>query len=183
MEEDLKPDTQNEKKIGPSRIKKMLSFFFKKGIAIIIIFLFLAVLWKITNGIYTRVVSTSVDQKGTLDYYPKVEKKESLATVAIDTIQLDLRPENAKDNGVNVTLHLALAYEGENGLLNEEITQRTEQIKDILRDIITRKVYRDFKGSKRIAELKKEIKDSINSILVNGKIVDIYFDQFKIVPH
>jgi flagellar FliL protein len=76
-----------------------------------------------------------------------------------------------------ITIHLA--YE-DNIELNTELVRRTAQIQDVINVILRGKAYRDLKTIEGSLELKDNIKAHINSVLISGKIKEIYFTEFVV---
>lgn len=176
-------ETQESTKIkGSGKIGQFLFMIIKRAVQLGVLFFCVTVLWKIGNAIYSRTMGVNDNQSSTIDYYPKEEKKQPYAVKKVGDVKLRTVPINGQEQGATVRLKLAIAYESPNKKLERELEEREVQINDIIRNLLIRKVYRDFKDPERIMELKKEIKDSVNSVLVNGEISDIYFDQFDIVP-
>ena len=79
-----------------------------------------------------------------------------------------------------VRLKMNLAYDGKNKKLATELSQRIEQIRDIVIRILNSKEKQDIDEPIEKEELKEEIKKQINNILSSGEIEDIYYDEFVI---
>src|SRR5208283_4420828 len=73
---------------------------------------------------------------------------------------------------------LSLAYDGQNKKLALELTERTQQIRDIILTILNSKEKQDIDTESEKEGLKEEIKKQINNVLTTGVINDIYYDQF-----
>ncbi len=80
-----------------------------------------------------------------------------------------------------IKLSLYLAYDEDNSSLAEELNDRNIEIIDKVQLIIAAKNYDDLNtANKREFNLKKELINEINSLLIEGKIKDLYFTQFYI---
>ncbi|MGC8765831.1 MAG: flagellar basal body-associated FliL family protein [Brevinematia bacterium] len=79
-----------------------------------------------------------------------------------------------------VRLRVNLAYDGKNKKLAQELSQRIEQIRDIIIRVLNSKEKQDIDEPIEKEELKEEIKKQINNILSSGEIEDIYYDEFVI---
>ncbi|GMT50279.1 MAG: hypothetical protein IEMM0008_1818 [bacterium] len=80
-----------------------------------------------------------------------------------------------------IKLSLYLAYDENNSSLAEELKDRNVEIIDKVQLIIAAKNYDDLNtANKREFNLKKELINEINSLLIEGKIKDLYFTQFFI---
>ncbi len=62
--------------------------------------------------------------------------------------------------------------------LAEEIAKRNPQIRDYINMILSTKTYEEVSTQEGKNNLKNEIKDTLNSFLVQGKIKKIYFTEF-----
>lgn len=60
----------------------------------------------------------------------------------------------------------------------DEIDKRKAQVRDIIIIILSSKRYEEVSTKEGIENLKNEIKDTINSFLTNGKIVNVFFTEF-----
>ena len=60
----------------------------------------------------------------------------------------------------------------------EEIDKRKAQIRDIIIIILSSKTYDQVSAREGKDNLRTEIKDTINSFLVQGKITNVYFTEF-----
>lgn len=74
---------------------------------------------------------------------------------------------------------VSLGYEN-NPELNAEFVQRTVQIQHIINIILRSKKYEDMDSVEDIIGLSEEIKAHINTILVAGKVKEVYFKEFVI---
>lgn len=73
-------------------------------------------------------------------------------------------------------VNMELEIQGEHGL--EEIDKRKAQVRDIIIIILSSKTYEDVSSRQGKDELRNEIKDTINSFLVQGKISNVFFTEF-----
>ncbi|MFV3408276.1 flagellar basal body-associated FliL family protein [Bdellovibrio bacteriovorus] len=60
----------------------------------------------------------------------------------------------------------------------EELEKRKAQIRDIIIIILSSKTYEDVSSREGKDSLRSEIKDTINSFLVQGKISNVFFTEF-----
>ena len=85
------------------------------------------------------------------------------------------------DGVYQVSLSLALAFDGKNTELTEELMQVQPLIKDRIQYIVASKTYHDINSTRKRQDLlKKAIIHEINSLLRHGHIEDLYFTQFLI---
>ncbi|MDH5681047.1 MAG: flagellar basal body-associated FliL family protein [Spirochaetota bacterium] len=93
-------------------------------------------------------------------------------------LALDKKDEESMTTIVQVKL--GLAYEAENQLILDEIIKRKQQIRDKVQYVIARKSYEEISSSTNREEiLKEDLRNALNSI-IEGEILDIYFDTFVI---
>lgn len=61
---------------------------------------------------------------------------------------------------------------------SEEIEKRKAQVRDIIIIILSSKTYEEVSSREGKDSLRNEIKDTINSFLVSGKISNVFFTEF-----
>ncbi len=87
---------------------------------------------------------------------------------------------NTADQGEShfIKLRMSLGFEKNNPALKQELTDRMSQLRDIVNLILAGKTKDQLSTIQEQLELREEIKASINHILSDGKITNIYFDEF-----
>ncbi len=95
-----------------------------------------------------------------------------LADFTINTADID------EQHVIRVTI--ALAYAQKDAAVSAELAQREAQIRDIINKILSAKRKDQLDSVDGKEDLKLEIKNAINNIMVNGKIKDVYFIDFFI---
>ena len=95
-----------------------------------------------------------------------------LADFTINTADID------EQHVIRVTI--ALAYTQKEAAVSAELAQREAQIRDIINRILSSKRKDEIDSIEGKEDLKNEIKNAINNIMVNGKIKDVYFIDFFI---
>jgi flagellar protein FliL len=79
-----------------------------------------------------------------------------------------------------IRVRMSLGYDGENKKIAVELPQRTQQIRDIILQILNSKEKQDIDEQQEKESLKQELIKAINNVLTTGEIQDIYFDEFVI---
>lgn len=79
---------------------------------------------------------------------------------------------NLSDKGY---IKVSLVYLLENKDIVKELQSKDYEIRDRIFAILRSKNFERVKDSRGMEELRKQIKESINTILSGGKIVDVYF--------
>lgn len=80
-----------------------------------------------------------------------------------------------------VQVELALAYKSEKEEFVQELNTRKQQIRSIVRYVTEQNKYKQVSTvEKRHHTLKKELKKAINDVLIEGRILDIFFNTFVI---
>ena len=93
----------------------------------------------------------------------------------------EFRVNTADENETRfIRLKLSLGFALGNPALSAELAQRISQLRNIINLILVGKVSKNLSTIEGRLELQEEIKASINHVLVNGKISDIYFDELII---
>ena len=87
---------------------------------------------------------------------------------------------NTADQGTThfIKLKLSLGFEKGNAPLSAELAQRTPQLQNIINLILAGKKKEDLATVARQLELREEIKASINHMLSDGKVKEVYFKEF-----
>lgn len=78
-----------------------------------------------------------------------------------------------------IKVKMSLAYES-NAELNNELTQRRDQIQHIVNIILQGKKYEDLNSVSDTVGLAEEIKAHVNVILISGKIKEVYFKELVV---
>lgn len=104
----------------------------------------------------------------------KLEPKNAIGTVVpLETFIVNL----AGSKGRKVAkVNMEIEVVGEKGL--EEIENRKAQIRDIIIIILSSKTYEEVSTREGKENLRNEVKDTINSFLVQGKIAKVFFTEF-----
>jgi flagellar FliL protein len=80
-----------------------------------------------------------------------------------------------------VMVDISIGYEQGNKVVQTELVNRTPQIKDIVRQFFATRKAVDLAPGKE-NDLKMELADKINSIMSDGKVRQLVFDNLTIVP-
>lgn len=93
--------------------------------------------------------------------------------IPLETFMVNLSGSKGKKVAkVNMEIEL------DNPKLAEEIAKRNPQIRDYINMILSTKTYEEVSTQEGKNNLKDEIRDTLNSFLVQGKIKKIYFTEF-----
>lgn len=79
-----------------------------------------------------------------------------------------------------VRLKIYIAYPEKNTPLMVELGQRKFQIRDIVISTVASMKKEDLDEAIERDELKERLKKLINNVLVNGEIIDVFFDEFTV---
>jgi flagellar FliL protein len=77
-----------------------------------------------------------------------------------------------------IKLKLSLAFEPGNKALSGELAQRAPQLRNIINLILAGKTKEELSTQQGQLELREEIKASINHVLSEGKVEEVYFSEF-----
>ncbi|AEM78808.1 flagellar FliL protein [Thermoanaerobacter thermohydrosulfuricus] len=83
---------------------------------------------------------------------------------------------NLKGDGKFVKATIELQVADKNIL--KTLEERNPQIRDLIIQILRGKTEQDVEGPEGQEKLKNDIKNEINKIIGEGKIVNVYFDEF-----
>lgn len=79
-----------------------------------------------------------------------------------------------------IKLKLTLGFKPGNKALAAELAQRTPQLRNIINLILASKTREELTTIEGQLQLREEIKASINHVLSEGKIEEVYFNEFII---
>jgi flagellar FliL protein len=77
-----------------------------------------------------------------------------------------------------IKLKLSLGYNKEDLKLQTELIERTVQLRHIINILLSGKRYEDLDSVEEKIDLAEEIKASINIVLRNGQIKEVYYREF-----
>lgn len=77
-----------------------------------------------------------------------------------------------------IKLRLSLGFDPSNAALSAELAQRSPQLRDIVNLILASRTKDELSTIQARLELREEIKASINHVLSEGKISDVYMQEF-----
>lgn len=184
MAEDLEKETEQEESSGSysDQEGKKLSGGLVKMLMIVASALVGIILMVVVSNIVYNVKSSGVDDQKEVIWAPGVTpKKEPYQTMLINQLKMNLSDPTGT-NPVFVQMEMALAYEQNNLLLQNELLNRKYEMRDKIITLISSKTYEDINTPDKIQGLKKEIKNQVNTLLINGLIEDIYLIDFNAVP-
>jgi len=92
----------------------------------------------------------------------------------------DFKVNTADQDTFFINIELSLGFEKSNKALSNELRKREPQLRIIINLALASKTKEEASSMKGQLELRETIKTSINSILTNGKISEVYFDELTI---
>ena len=132
-----------------------------KNIVLVVLILFILML--MTTGIAYFVAKNIVGNTGPK---PAESQKNYVTYSAGDFLT------NLSDKGY---IKLSLVYLLDDKGAEKELQSKDYEIRDKIFTILRSKNFDAVKDSKGMEDLRKQIKESINAILSNGKVEDVYF--------
>lgn len=161
---------------GFSRTLAKILMFLAFGIVGIIIVIVINI---IMINAMTKTKKQVVD---TRSYDPSFRPRTApLMTRKLKAFRVNLDVTDETNSQVFVQCTISLAYDGTNTALTNELVSRDDQIRSRINSIIASKRYDEINTSfKRENYLSREILNEINSILMAGRVRDIYITQFTI---
>lgn len=79
-----------------------------------------------------------------------------------------------------VRVALSLGYNPNNKQLQQELTDRGTQIRDIILSLLNSKEKNQIDEFLEKEQLKEEIRRTINNILINGEVEAVYYTEFTV---
>ncbi|MDR1933504.1 MAG: flagellar basal body-associated FliL family protein [Spirochaetales bacterium] len=92
-----------------------------------------------------------------------------------------IRARTADAPPAMVMVDISIGYEQGNKIVQSELVNRTPQIKDIVRQFFASRRTSDLTPGKE-NDLKVELAEKINSIMTDGKVRQVIFDNLTIIP-
>ena len=93
----------------------------------------------------------------------------------------DIRTRTADETPYTVIARVALGYDDGNKNLYNEIVERTPKLQDLIRSYFTQKTAAEVEP-KNEEIVKEELKVRVNSVLSSGKIEDVIFLEYNVIP-
>lgn len=107
--------------------------------------------------------------------------KEDFSVFPLPSFRIVLDKAEDETLASIVQVELALAYKTEKEEFILELNDRKQQIRSIVQYITAQKKYREVSTvAKRHHNLKKDLKKALNDVLIEGRILDIFFNTFVI---
>jgi len=134
-------------------------------------------------------ISSSKDTKkirldDVLDSIKTSKDKESVGLfdneAMLPIYELDTFTINLADINITRYARLNIKLELNNYEVEEEVERRTPQIRDLIIVLLSSKKFNDINTTEGKDSLRMEIIKSINTYLVKGEIVNLYFTDFVV---
>lgn len=123
---------------------------------------------------------SALDAQSAADAGEESEQAADLEQPLGPILPLDTFIVNLADKGGNRYLRVTMALELETNQLEDELNKRLPQVRDSILMILPTKRFEDISSAEGKTALRDQILEKINSILVLGKITNIYFKEFVI---
>jgi flagellar basal body-associated protein FliL len=102
---------------------------------------------------------------------------KTTAYTALGQIRAATRPESPDAAGGVVSVTPWFSYPAGDAALNEELFQKTRQLKSVVTAYFSRHTLRELRGLGEEA-VKRELTQAINECLVLGAVTQVYFDDY-----
>ena len=113
-------------------------------------------------------------QKVSVDYAGKAPKYDWFSALG------EIRGRTADETPSTFIVDVRVGYEKNNKTVQTELTERTPQIRDIIRQFFTSKKAEQLKPGFE-NDLKAELTEKINAVMTDGKVKAVVFDNFTVV--
>lgn len=163
-EEELEAGAAKRKLFGPSLVRTLL-------------YVAAALVMLVISGTVAYVIARRVGVQPGQERISSefTERKKPLAQYDLGEFSLNTS-DPVEPHFIKITM--VLGYEEGNQLLQTEIVARRPQLRDIVINIVGAKTFSELATQDMRKELKDELLDSINSILKDGQIEEIFFTEF-----
>jgi flagellar FliL protein len=163
-EETLETGAQRRRFLGPPMIRTLL--YIAAALVLIII-----------SATVAYIVAQRV---GTPPRTEKISPEETVKEKPLQYFAMNAFSVNTSDTDEQhfLKVEIQLGYDVGRAELQQEIIDRRPEIRDIVISIVGAKKYNDLDTQDEREELKKEILNRINAILIAGKIKKVVFTDF-----
>lgn len=93
----------------------------------------------------------------------------------------EIRGRTSDENPNTVVVKVSIGYDQGNKAVQSELIQRTPRIRDMIRSYFSSKTARELEPRYE-EEIKQELKERINRIMTQGKIREVIFLEFNVIP-
>jgi len=128
--------------------------------------------------------SKKIKLDNVLDSIKKSKDKETVGLFDDETTlpiyELDTFTVNLADINITRYARVNIKLELNNYDVEEEVERRTPQIRDLIIVLLSSKKFNDINSTEGKDNLRMEIIKSINTYLVKGEIVNLYFTDFVV---
>ncbi len=168
--EELETEAQQETKEKP-KILKILGFSL---LALVLVFLTIAISFLVASKVLGKKYEPEKQRFGAYQVQPPGEVFKFRDPFMVNYADVEGQIVH------NVVLHVALEYDPKRYKnLGIELSQREEQLRDIILSILYDKSFEEVTSKNRLEDLKEEIKDKINRVLIQGKIRNVYITSMN----
>ena len=175
LEEDVavSEDVQSGKKVGllPAVMIKILKWA-ALGIAAVILIVTVVVItvnWLVggkQNAVYPSVSEEYQGKPPILEYYNNID---------------EIRGRTSDETSYTVLVRPSLGFDPKNKSLYNELVQRTPELRHMIRSYFSSKTAFDLAPSHE-EQIILELKEMINRILSQGKVKEVLFLDFNVIP-
>lgn len=184
-EERLEEDEEKEEKdsAGAQNYDEVGGKGLSKGLIKILMFIAAGlvgiILMVVVSNIVFNMRNKGETKQEEVTWAPGVTPKKSpYQTLKIDPFKLSLNDPTGT-NTVFLMFEMAIGYEKNNIKLQTELSDRKFEMRDKILTLLASKTYEDLNTPDKVQTLKKEIKNQINTLLLNGLIEEIYIIEFN----
>ena len=93
----------------------------------------------------------------------------------------DIRTRTADETPYTVIARIGLGYDSNDDRLYEELGRRNDKLQDLMRSYFTQKTAAEVEPRNE-AIVKQEMLIRVNAILSSGKIEDVIFYEYNVIP-
>lgn len=176
LEEDsaVSEDTQSGRKVGilPAVLIKILKWTALILAAVIFIVTVVVITVQFLNGGNNQRSAIAVTSEAYEGRPPVLEYFNNIGEV---------RCRTSDEATYTVLIEPSIGYDPKNKQLQTELISRTPQLRDMVRAYFSSKTADQLRPENETA-LKLELKEMINRLLTQGKIKEIIFPSFNVIP-
>ena len=111
---------------------------------------------------------------------PLPEKTEKPKEIEYNFFGPDDYTVNLADSGQRRYLKVQITLAFEDGKLQDELTKKKAQVRDLVITILRSRTALDLENSEGMETLRSEIKAGLNAVLAQGQLAEVYFTDFLV---
>lgn len=131
-------------------------------------------------------IALAVFSVGVLFAYKAFSKKKEIVkpseALKVGGPLLPIRPliVNLADKNIPRFLKVTMVFECESAAVVDELSKKEPQVRDAIISLLSSKTMSEIRGPEAMVFLKEDVVSRVNTLLVKGRILSVYFEEFVV---